>query len=449
MTSNTIKSSFFVRKSGRLSMKKTLEEKSDSPVQKCSEFDSIEEPTKKSATVTSALKNVFQKRDKKKEERSQESDAAQMLQVRNAGSSPISPVSPRSNSSSKMGSCCGMTSSHESVSFPPGSKVPSGTVTPVTPHAPLSTKELTQACRRLLSPSKRKSDDENELGCCSISPVKSPKSSPDDTSPIRSINRSRNPSSPSLNFGGQVTPKSCSRLNSSRASRVPTSTPRRLFGSPERKNSSQEDFTPKKLNSSGLLAPNNTPNSSYKQKAKLYQSAKRSLHTAKPDRLIGRDSEIVEVEDFISDRLSDLTSGSLYISGPPGTGKTAVIQHVVENLKSKFPSLKSAFINCMTLKDSNAVFCHTHEQLKGSPLKGKDAMKAMERLVTTSKTSILLILDEIDQLDSKHQDVLIYLLSLIFDHQALFLQQPEDEQRAATSSGVELHPTTPNKRTIT
>ncbi|RUS77815.1 hypothetical protein EGW08_014432, partial [Elysia chlorotica] len=109
---------------------------------------------------------------------------------------------------------------------------------------------------------------------------------------------------------------------------------------------------------------------------------------------------------FISERLSDLTSGSLYVSGPPGTGKTAVIQHVVENLKSKFCGLKCAFINCMTLKDSNTVFCHIHEQLKGSPVKGKDAMKAMERLVTTSKSSILLVLDEIDQLDSKHQDIL-------------------------------------------
>ena len=79
--------------------------------------------------------------------------------------------------------------------------------------------ELNQACRRLLSPSKRKSDDENEFGCCSISPVKSPRSSPDDVSPVKSFNHSRNASSPSLNLADQTTPKSCSRLNSKRGSR--------------------------------------------------------------------------------------------------------------------------------------------------------------------------------------------------------------------------------------
>ncbi|RUS77816.1 hypothetical protein EGW08_014433, partial [Elysia chlorotica] len=298
MTTNTIKSSFFVRKSGRLSMKKNSEEKkSDSPTQKCSEFDGIDEPTKKSG-VTSALRQVFHKRDRKKEEKLQGTDFEHMLQVKNADRSPISPTSARSKATKKMASCCGTQSSNESVFLPPtpGSTVSSGTITPVLTKPGVTAEELTQACRRLLSPSKRKSDDENEFGCCNISPVKSPRSSPDDVSPVKPLNRSRTASSPSLCLADQTTPKSCSRLISRNGSgRIPTSTPRRLFGSPEKKSSISEELTPKKLTGSGLLAPNNTPNSSFKQNSKLYQSAKRSLHTAKPDRLIGRDAEIVEL----------------------------------------------------------------------------------------------------------------------------------------------------------
>ncbi|GFO32579.1 cell division control protein 6 homolog [Plakobranchus ocellatus] len=384
MASSSIKSSFFVRKSSRLSSrKKGLEEKNDS---------SVEEPTKRSPSVTSAIKNVFQKKDKANEGRNEES-------------SPLrSSSSPRASPSSVMGSCCGRKSSSESVSLIPSTS-PSKDIHPDASKPLMHSAELSQACRRLLSPSKRKSDDENEYALCNISPVKSPRSSPDESSPVKPGDGSRHGSSPSLTTIGQTTPKSCSKLNSSRSSKVPTSTPRRLFSSPEKNAPCAEELTPQKSFNSCLLTPESSKKRLNKQNTKMYQSAKRCLHTAKPDRLIGRDKEIRELEDFVSERLEDMTSGSLYISGPPGTGKTAVISHVVESLKSKFPGLKCAFINCMTLRDANAVFCQTYEMLQGSPVKGRDAMKSMEKLVT-AKANILIVLDEIDQLDSKHQDVL-------------------------------------------
>ena len=66
---------------------------------------------------------------------------------------------------------------------------------------------------------------------------------------------------------------------------------------------------------------------------RFYRTAKRHLHTAKPSQLVGRNSEEQEIEEFISVRINEKRSGSLYVSGAPGTGKTAVVTHVLDKLK--------------------------------------------------------------------------------------------------------------------
>ena len=58
-----------------------------------------------------------------------------------------------------------------------------------------------------------------------------------------------------------------------------------------------------------------------------YKKAKQALHTALPERLVCRDKELGEVTDFVHGHLQAKTAGSLYLSGAPGTGKTAVISH--------------------------------------------------------------------------------------------------------------------------
>lgn len=57
------------------------------------------------------------------------------------------------------------------------------------------------------------------------------------------------------------------------------------------------------------------------------------FHTAKPERLIGRDKEMAEVRAFLKSHMSKKTAGSLYISGAPGTGKTAVLTTIIDEMK--------------------------------------------------------------------------------------------------------------------
>lgn len=62
-----------------------------------------------------------------------------------------------------------------------------------------------------------------------------------------------------------------------------------------------------------------------------YQNARRALHSQRPTDMPGREKEIEEIRSFIEEHIEKGTSGSMYISGPPGTGKTASLNLILED----------------------------------------------------------------------------------------------------------------------
>ena len=81
--------------------------------------------------------------------------------------------------------------------------------------------------------------------------------------------------------------------------------------------------------------------------------------------------------------------GSLYVSGAPGTGKTATLTHLLNNKKAKY---KSIFLNCMVLKSSIAIFKEVAKQLnpKSGAKTEKEALKEIEKY-TTGKGDVVLL----------------------------------------------------------
>lgn len=65
----------------------------------------------------------------------------------------------------------------------------------------------------------------------------------------------------------------------------------------------------------------------------MYQQTKHALHSSVPDTLVGRDEEIKQISKFIRRRVRNRDSGSLYISGAPGTGKSACLMKVLSEDK--------------------------------------------------------------------------------------------------------------------
>ncbi|XP_023274758.1 cell division control protein 6 homolog, partial [Seriola lalandi dorsalis] len=64
-----------------------------------------------------------------------------------------------------------------------------------------------------------------------------------------------------------------------------------------------------------------------------FQSVKQALHTAVPERLLSREAERASIRSFLEDKVLRRVPGSLYISGAPGTGKTACFNCVLQEMK--------------------------------------------------------------------------------------------------------------------
>uniref|UniRef100_A0A671P180 Cell division control protein n=1 Tax=Sinocyclocheilus anshuiensis TaxID=1608454 RepID=A0A671P180_9TELE len=134
-----------------------------------------------------------------------------------------------------------------------------------------------------------------------------------------------------------------------------------------------------------------------------YQSVKQALHTAVPERLLSREAERAAIVSFLENHVVVEKPSSLYISGAPGTGKTACLNCILQEQKALLKGVQTVVINCMNLRSSHAIFPLLGEKL-GAPKGNSEAR--LEKLLTRSGPTVLLVLDEMDQLDSKSQEVL-------------------------------------------
>lgn len=66
----------------------------------------------------------------------------------------------------------------------------------------------------------------------------------------------------------------------------------------------------------------------------VFAQAKQALNTQQPDEVVCREAEISRISSFLDTHISGRKPGSLYISGAPGTGKTAVIKHLLDKKSS-------------------------------------------------------------------------------------------------------------------
>ncbi|KAF9105951.1 AAA ATPase [Mortierella sp. GBA35] len=150
-----------------------------------------------------------------------------------------------------------------------------------------------------------------------------------------------------------------------------------------------------------------------------YQDAKALFRrTTEPHRLVGRAAERETIRAFCQNHILKAKAGSLYISGQPGTGKTALLKEVMRDMEAEMQEteheIKTIMINCMTIKDPRLVYSKMLEEM-GYTAESKDkdtVIKTLEALVLENKkksTMFVAILDEIDQLLTKDQEVLYKL----------------------------------------
>uniref|UniRef100_UPI0037E985FD cell division control protein 6 homolog n=1 Tax=Semicossyphus pulcher TaxID=241346 RepID=UPI0037E985FD len=132
-----------------------------------------------------------------------------------------------------------------------------------------------------------------------------------------------------------------------------------------------------------------------------FLSVKQVLHTAVPERLLSREAERASIKSFLEEKVLQRLPGSIYISGAPGTGKTACLNCVLQEMKAELSSVQTVVVNCMSLRSSHAIF-----RLLADKLRAPGGQNGLQRFLTAPGPAVLLVLDEMDQLDSKAQDVL-------------------------------------------
>ncbi|XP_069642461.1 cell division control protein 6 homolog [Haliaeetus albicilla] len=147
----------------------------------------------------------------------------------------------------------------------------------------------------------------------------------------------------------------------------------------------------------------------FRQEGTCYQQAKRVLHAAVPDRLYAREKETGVIRQFLREHVCGRQPGSLYISGAPGTGKTACLSRVLLDCKDELTGSKTIVLNCMSLSSPQGVFPAMAQQLGLPVAAGREVVRRLEKQLMAQGPMVLLVLDELDQLESKGQDVLYTL----------------------------------------
>lgn len=105
-------------------------------------------------------------------------------------------------------------------------------------------------------------------------------------------------------------------------------------------------------NHSDVVIVNSEENSSdcAKTKNNFYRNARKALHSSLPSCLPGREEQLKELRNFIKSHLDESTSGSMYVSGPPGTGKTASLSIILEEKEVRdFKLLHILLVHCNLL----------------------------------------------------------------------------------------------------
>ena len=158
--------------------------------------------------------------------------------------------------------------------------------------------------------------------------------------------------------------------------------------------------------------------------------------------LAGREKEQIIIESFLHsfDEDSEVPERILYVSGSPGTGKTALVNSIISKLKLN-ENVKVLFLNCMALPSMDALWQRLEDELVDfapktrqskrqttkSKLQGRDLVTSVLQqredikllvpiyhpaTLLTNFTPSILILDELDSLSKASAAILQSIFSL-------------------------------------
>ncbi|KAL2819017.1 P-loop containing nucleoside triphosphate hydrolase protein [Aspergillus cavernicola] len=149
--------------------------------------------------------------------------------------------------------------------------------------------------------------------------------------------------------------------------------------------------------------------------ASPYRQARNLLHVSTvPTSLPCRKREFDTVYSHLSAAIMEGTGTCIYISGTPGTGKTATVREVVAQLngavlEEEMDDFIFVEINGMKVTDPHQSYSLLWEALKGDRVSPSHALDLLDREFSNPsprRVSCVVLMDELDQLVTKNQSVM-------------------------------------------
>ena len=146
-----------------------------------------------------------------------------------------------------------------------------------------------------------------------------------------------------------------------------------------------------------------------------FQIARIRLHVSSvPAALPCREDEYSTVYEHLQSAIDAGTGSCIYISGTPGTGKTATVREVVAQLNSavqadKLDDFIFVEINGMKVTDPHQSYSLLWEALRGERVSPSHALDLLEQEFTRPsprRVPCVVLMDELDQLVTKNQSVM-------------------------------------------
>lgn len=156
------------------------------------------------------------------------------------------------------------------------------------------------------------------------------------------------------------------------------------------------------------LSPSNVESSPF-------QIARSRLHVSSvPSSLPCREGEFSLVYSHLEAAITEGTGNCIYISGTPGTGKTATVREVVSRLEDavgadELDDFIFVEINGMKITDPHQSYSLLWEALKGQRASPSQALDLLEREFSNPsprRIPCVVLMDELDQLVTKNQAVM-------------------------------------------
>lgn len=149
--------------------------------------------------------------------------------------------------------------------------------------------------------------------------------------------------------------------------------------------------------------------------ASPFQIARNQLHVSSvPAALPCREEEFSTVYSHLEAAITDGSGSCIYISGTPGTGKTATVREVVAQLHASVQAEELddfifVEINGMKVTDPHQSYSLLWETLRGDRVSPSHALELLEREFSTPsprRVPCVVLMDELDQLVTKNQSVM-------------------------------------------